>query len=437
MWPAGGTTNPLLPIEVQREARMPHASPQLDWELADSITRRLLSSSPHVCFSYARLKDDVEQRPSRLLIEVAGPPQPLPRELEGEVSPGPRTAMFGDTPRIPFPAGRRKKATAQLSLFEEADVAQDGGKSYEVQGGSTVLTSQSQCAFKAFATSRLAAQGWEPAQTGLTAAQRGQLLHAVLHSVWGPPPLGIRTSNQLQVLGADLRSFVENHVRRVLQEEMPAGAREQMPARYLELEKERLTRLVTEWLDYERTRVPFEVEATEVKESKSIAGLRLNLRLDRVDRLIDGSLLVVDYKSGNVTPNSWELPRPDDIQLPLYAEFALPVEDRLGGLVFAKVRPGNMCFAGKVADAAATLDSTLKGNAGLLRSPLTADQLTAWKEAIEQLARDFVEGRADVDPRDYPATCDRCGLFTLCRVSERDDELEPEEDEFGVEAADE
>ena len=53
-------------------------------------------------------------------------------------------------------------------------------------------------------------------------------------------------------LGADLRSFVEGHVRRVLQEQMPAGAREQMPARYLELEEQRLTRLVTEWLEYER-----------------------------------------------------------------------------------------------------------------------------------------------------------------------------------------
>jgi len=39
-WPAAGSTHPLLPIEVQREAAMPHASPQLDWELAGAITNR-------------------------------------------------------------------------------------------------------------------------------------------------------------------------------------------------------------------------------------------------------------------------------------------------------------------------------------------------------------------------------------------------------------
>ena len=33
-WPASGATHPLLPIEIQREAGMPHATPQLDWELA-------------------------------------------------------------------------------------------------------------------------------------------------------------------------------------------------------------------------------------------------------------------------------------------------------------------------------------------------------------------------------------------------------------------
>ncbi len=32
---AGGSTHPLLPLEVQREANMPHATAQLDWDLAE------------------------------------------------------------------------------------------------------------------------------------------------------------------------------------------------------------------------------------------------------------------------------------------------------------------------------------------------------------------------------------------------------------------
>jgi hypothetical protein len=39
--------------------------------------------------------------------------------------------------------------------------------------------------------------------------------------------------------------------------------------------------------------------------------------------------------------------------------------------------------------------------------------------AIEQLARDFLAGRADVDPLDPEKTCRHCGLQTLCRIAEQ------------------
>jgi ATP-dependent helicase/DNAse subunit B len=331
-----------------------------------------------------------------------------------------------------------KKSSAQLSLFDDGAAQPAAMQVHEMPGGSNVLTAQSQCAFKAFATTRLGAQTWDPAEAGLTASQRGQLLHAVLHAVWGGPThRGIRTFTELLELGTNLQAFVAEHVQRVMAEELPAAAREQMPQRYLELEEKRLVRLVKEWLEYERTRVPFTVDATEEDANPTIAGLTLKLRLDRLDRLNDGSLLVIDYKSGNVATKSWELPRPDDVQLPLYAAFGLDREKETGGLVFAKVRTGNLCFAGKVRDAVGTLDSSLDGKSGLVKNPLTPEQLFEWKEAIEQLARDFLDGRADVDPRDYPATCERCGLYSLCRVKERSDEQETEDEENGWEAGDE
>ncbi len=409
-WPARGSTHPLLPLDVQREAGMPHATPQLDWDLAHSVTRRLIASAPVVRFSYARQKEGVETRPSGLIELLAGAPQEMPAEFAPRQSPLPRTEQVEDFSRIPL-------ATSA-----------SGPGAPEVRGGSTVLTSQSQCPFKAFATARLGAQAWKPAEAGLTAAQRGQLLHAVLHAVWGAPPHGIRTLAELEGL-ADLRSFVQGHVDRVMAERVPQAAGEHMPRRYLELEALRLTRLVTEWLEFERTRAPFTVLATERDAVTNIAGLNLKLRLDRVDRLNDDSVLVIDYKTGDVSPHSWELPRPDDVQLPLYAGFALG-DDLLGGLVFAKIRPGKLCFMGKVGDATATLIPTLKSSSSLEQTPFSAEMLIGWKEAIEQLARDFLAGRANVDPRDPPATCERCGLYTLCRIQEQPDvivdENEPE-----------
>ncbi|HEV3449395.1 MAG TPA: PD-(D/E)XK nuclease family protein [Gemmataceae bacterium] len=410
-WPASGATHPLLPPEVQREARMPHATPQLDWDLAQAITARLLAAAPEVHFRYARQIEGVESRPSRLVAALAGASQPLPVELAPAPSADPLTICVEDSSRIPYPPGR-------------------------VHGGASVLTFQSQCPFKAFAAARLAAQSWEPAQTGLTPSQRGQLLHAVLHAVWAGPANGIRRHADLMNL-TDRRAFVANHVQRVFAAELRPGLRQRMPARYLELEQLRLTGLVTEWLDYETARVPFDVLKTEAERSVSLAGLIFDLRLDRIDRLNDGSLLVIDYKSGDVSPKSWELPRPDDVQLPLYAGFALDEGQELGGLVFAKVRPGDLAFAGCVGDPSATLISGLKNHTALARNALTAEQLMNWRDCIEQLAKDFLNGRAEVDPREYPETCERCGLQTLCRIQEKQAVVEDAEDGEEPEADDE
>ena len=214
--------------------------------------------------------------------------------------------------------------------------------------------------------------------------------------------------------------------------------RERMPRRYLELEEQRLARHVVEWLQFEVARVAFEVAETEAGRSVSVGGLAIDLRLDRIDRLNDDSLLVIDYKTGDVSHKSWEQPRPDDVQLPLYAGFALDREnERLGGLVFAKVRPGDKSFAGHVGDPSATLIAGLKSTTALAKNLLTVEQLEDWRDYIERMARDFLAGRADVDPRDYPETCERCGLQTLCRIQENRAAFEAEDEPDDAEVADE
>ena len=313
-WPAAGSTHPLLPLEVQRAHAMPHATAQLDWDLARTITDRLIHSASEIRFSCAeQVEGTPSARPSRLIAQLAGQPHALPSELTPSHAPDPLTSDFLDTSLIPFPPG-------------------------QAPGGSHVLTAQSNCPFKAFATTRLAAKGWDPALAGLTPAQRGQLLHAVLHSVWAGPPLGIRTRSDLaDKITSGLHPFVELHVHNAISTKLSAAVRERMPARYLELEAERLTRLITEWLTFESSRAPFTVLGTEVTKNITVEGLELRLRLDRIDQLIDNSLLVVDYKSGSVSPSTWDSSRPEDVQLPLYATFALPPDQELGGLVFAKV----------------------------------------------------------------------------------------------------
>jgi ATP-dependent helicase/nuclease subunit B len=412
-WPARSEAHPLIPMDVQRRSQMPHSTAQLDWELAHVITARLAGSAGEVNFSFARQADGVDLRGSRIVAGFAGLQRGLPSDLLVGVEPREMTVPIEDVAAVPY-----RSASA--------------GDPIPLRGGAALLTAQSVCAFKAFATGRLEARTWDPAESGLTPAERGQLLHAALHSIWAGPPKGIRSSRELHAI-AGLPEFVLPHVRAALLR-APARVREEMPPEYLELESTRLIRLISEWLAYEQTRVEFEVLGTEIATTREIAGLSLDLRLDRLDRLRDESLLVVDYKTGDVSQKSWDPPRPEDVQLPVYAGFGL--DESLGGLVFAKVRAGKMTFAGSVGDARNTIDNTLKGNSALVKYPLELDQVDDWRRLIEQLARDFLAGRADVNPIDPLKTCERCGLQTLCRIAERPRAIDEEDDAEVAEAVD-
>jgi probable DNA repair protein len=420
-WPAVASMHPFLPPSVQRRAQMPHASHLHDWQFSSAITDRLLASAPEVHFSFARQKGDVEARPSRLILQLAGALQLLPADMIPTRHQQSVTIPFPDATSVPF-------------------------EGEHLRGGAGTLSSQSQCPFKAFAGTRLSARDWDPAEAGLSAKQRGQILHAVLRSIWSGPPDGLNNHSELRAR-VDLSGFVRNRVQAVLQAEVPQALREMMPRQYLELEETRLVRLITEWLNFESHRIEFSVEATELKRTVTIARLSMNLRLDRVDRLRDGSQLVIDYKTGSVDPKSWDLPRPEDVQLPLYKLFGLdPLQPPLfdsyggpasGGVVFAKVRAGETCLVGRVADARATINANLNGNSALVRRRLTGAEESAWRKKIEELADDFIHGRAEVDPRDYPKTCERCGLQSVCRIQEPENRARFEKNTEARDAAEE
>ncbi|WP_263357424.1 PD-(D/E)XK nuclease family protein [Acidicapsa ligni] len=395
-WPGRGAPHPLLPIRLQREAGMPHSTPQADWSLAQEATTRLLASANEVIFSYCEQSDESEARPSRLILRHVGAPVAMPSGL-AQSSPArqPLTEVYEDASRIAFPLAA-------------------------MAGGSATLTRQSLCPFQAFSVARLGAEQWQPAEAGLNAKQRGQLLHAVLHRIWSKDEGGLASLQELLEL-PDLQAFVRSIVNWVMERKLPANLRETLPKRFLLLEARRLTGLVTEWLGYEQQRLPFQIEGTEIKSDITVAGLTLSLRLDRVDVLGDGSKLVIDYKTGSVGPSVWAGERPKDVQLPLYASLAMHEEhtgQTLQGLVFARVRPGDTKFYGRARDAANTLRADLSKASILMRNPLTDEQLEEWRRLIHQLGEDFLHGRADVDPRDGDETCKNCELYTICRIQE-------------------
>jgi RecB family exonuclease len=178
-----------------------------------------------------------------------------------------------------------------------------------------------------------------------------------------------------------------------------------LPERFAAVELRRLKKVTAEWLEVEKAREPFEVVEPEKEREAEVGGVRFRLKLDRIDRLQDGSDVIVDYKTGFKTTTAWDGDRPDDPQLPLYS---VVYGDRpLAGLAFGLVKAGEMKFRGVAAH-----DGIVPGGQVIEMEP----RIEEWRGVMERLAADFRAGHAQADPKDVNKSCRYCALAGLCRI---------------------
>lgn len=382
-WPPVARPNPFLPVAFQRRHGMPHASSERELAFAGRLFDHLAASAPDRVYSHPLRDGDRELRPSPLLAA-------LPAAAEA-VTPWPTAAA-------------RLLAAGETEAF--VDEAAPPWRDPHVSGGSRLFELQSGCPFRAFAELRLGARALETPGFGMDLRQRGRLLHTALEHLWN------RLRSQAALLALDAaarRGEVEEAVAAALRERRIA---ERYGLRWAALEQQRLAALIVPLLQLEAERAPFEVEANEGERQITFAGLALALRVDRIDRLADGSRVVIDYKSGQVGASGWLGERPEAPQLPLYA--VTLDEGPLAALVHARLRHDVIDFDGVARD-----EGLLPGvGTQLGREPCTlAELLPQWDEALTRLAQQFAAGEAAVDP--LPGACDWCPLGPLCRVAER------------------
>ena len=380
-WPQRVHPDPFLPAALQRKAGIPAASAEASLALDRQRTASWMHAAEVVVFSWPRREEDRELSPSPLLAEV---PQ---REVAVPAFPVYRDLLF---------------AAREVESFEDARANPLQGKT--VRGGTRVLADQAACPFRAFARHRLGAEALVAPEPGLDAMQRGQLLHSLMAGIW-------KVLQFSSSLSSDLKSVIEKSAG-------AAVAELDLDSRFAELEKLRLIRLANEWLELERSRSAFEVVQIEQKKAIEIGALSFNGRIDRMDRLLEGEMrgthAIIDYKTGSrATPNDWMGERPDEPQLPLYAVSA---SEDVSAVAFAKLRAGDMKFAGL----------SLRENAipGVKPAKSWSGLMQYWKTELEGLATGFSEGEARVDPKKGLATCRNCDLQPLCRVHERLSALE-------------
>ena len=141
------------------------------------------------------------------------------------------------------------------------------------------------------------------------------------------------------------------------------------------------------------------------------------MRIDRIDRLEDGTFAILDYKSGRAETPDWDVARTTHPQLLVYLLAAgVPVS----ALAVAHLDPKSVVFKG-IGDREGRLPGVPGVAAPAADSPVAPDdwahQLSVWRDQVWQLAGDFVRGEARVDPMDR--ACDYCHLHAFCRIADR------------------
>jgi len=389
-WPPGRRPHPFLPLGLQRKHNLPDSSPARANSTWRQVTARLLSAATEVIVSYPAADGETELRPSPLYSGLAATDAPAPEY--------PRWAQMI--------AGR-----SELQQFiDETGPSLPAG--YHQRGGAQIFQQQAACPFRAFAALRLHAEplaepslGWEP-------FERGRLLHKALALCWGE----IQTRERLaRLTETDVGEIVARNLQRSM-EEIRAGRQGPLEARLRRLELQVLRPLLARWFQMEAERERgFAVLELEAGRDAEIGGLRFNLRVDRADRLEDGSLFVVDYKlkSTAVGPGSWETDRPDEPQLPLYA---VTSEKAPAALAFGLFLPGEVEFRGL--SARPGMVSGVKHWDKDKNGISWDEKLAEWRRVLERLAQNFREGRAEVDPKAPGQTCEHCAYPVLCRIHE-------------------
>lgn len=404
-FPATANPDALIPLELQREAKIPEATSGALLQLARMQLDRWVRSADHVVLSWPQRDGDAELSMSPLLSSFER------GEAADRAVPTLRETLFGHRPELECVKDDRAPAVV--------------GKT--ASGGTAILELQSRCPFKAQAVLRLKARPLEQVGIGVEPPDRGGILHEVLHEIWAE--LGSQTallalSNE--ALEARVRAAAERHAMKIL--EPDTRVRE----RLAQLEIESTVQRVMQLFAIERERPAFRVRFAEASERYTIGGVSVTLRPDRIDELSEGGELLIDYKLGSAhQPVHWldRVPgRPRSPQLPLYG---LARGQQVRALAFVVLASGAVEYRGW-SDGAQVGPGVVpypprKPRVDLgdpMDWPALKDQ---WQYTLTRLAEQFVAGEAAVDP--LRGECEVCHLSTLCRVHELNTAMRSEPDD--------
>jgi len=384
--------NPFLPfLSHQKQFNLPHSTAEGELALAEQTLFRLAQACRHMAFSYPLWKKETELTPSPLI-----------------------TPWTTDKNTIHFSDSNKLQDHSEFSISLEKiedffPIPVSAEEKIKIEGGSSLLKNQAECPFRAFAVHRLTSRQEDFSELDMDDSARGTLIHKILEKFWEQ----VQNSERLHELHES--GELTQQIHQSILEGIKASAIDIYgQSVFFELEKERLSTLLHEWMEYERERGLFKISQLEKKQTLHLNGLTLNLTVDRIDESGDGKIAIIDYKTGaDQNLKKWFGDRIEEPQLPLYSLIV-----QADAVAFAILHKGNSGYKGLACE-----DSLIpKVKSNITKECPEVEQWDNmkqyWKLRLHHTAQEFLNGVLRVDPVSEKETCKFCDQKTLCRKTE-------------------
>jgi len=315
-WPPPGNPSPLVSRRLQRKLGMPDAEPGDTLAYAQRLLTRLGSAADEVVCSHALTEDDAEQSATVLLLALGA------KNEAAQTDPG-------------WHAATLSKRGATVVVEESVPkITPDE----HVSGGAGTIQRQMTDPIAAFIVGRLGVRNLQTQAVGLPAPLRGNIIHDALHQLYIDAPSrgdigGWSGDDTRSRIAAALDAAFARHERNsgvVLME-------------LLKLERGRVRELLRNFVAIDLTRGEFSIAAVEHEVAFAEAGVRLQLRVDRIDRLPDDSLAILDYKTGAKKKFLQSDGQPREIQLIAYA---CALDDPVSAVALVNIDSREVSFDG-------------------------------------------------------------------------------------------
>jgi probable DNA repair protein len=370
-WPPAGRPMALISRRLQRHYGMPDADPDDTAAYAKRVIDRLRGSASACVCSYPKQSGDAIETVTALLTGIPA----------------------GSAPTDPGWHALQLCGLAAPQRLERDPVPRLGPEE-SLPGGAAIIQWQRDEPFTAFALGRLGISMLRPIVPGLSPILRGNLIHAAAFQLYNALP---SQADIRRWLGAEL----EQRAAAAVKAAFPRFERhaDSVLRELFALERQRVERLLRELSEMDVQREPFTIHALEKAAEFVLAGVRLGLRIDRIDRFDDGSVAILDYKTGSSRKFLDSNGEPADAQLVVYA---IAAAEPVAALGFYNVDSRETALDASGRD--------------VMGADAWQEALQRWSRSIESAAGEFAAG--DVRIRFWQTLRDARPLNILSRFGE-------------------